>query len=296
MNTIRIGTRESRLAVVQAEMVAAAIRRDNPDQEVELVTMKTTGDIIQDRTLDKVGGKGLFVKELDAALSRKDVDICVHSYKDMPADINLDMPVIAVSHREDPQDVLILPVGATGLDPEKPIGCSSQRRQVQLAELYPGQQVAPVRGNVITRLAKLDRGDYSALVLAAAGIKRLGLWDRVNKVFDTEEMLPAGCQGVLAIQGRADEDHSYLAKYNDPDAWDCTTAERAFVRKLDSGCGAPVAVYAVVSGEKLHIKGIIIGAEGTIYRDEITGSREQADALGLELAGRMIERRERDAN
>jgi len=226
---IRIGTRQSRLAVIQAELVAAAIKKYHPEINVTLVGIKTTGDKILDKTLDKIGGKGLFVKELDHALRNGDVDICVHSYKDMPAEDNPELPVIAVSPREDPRDVLILPKGIAAIDPAKPVGCCSRRRQVQFAEIYPGIDIQPVRGNVLTRLEKLDEGEFSALILAAAGIKRLGLWERVSRVFDITEITPAVCQGILAVQGRAGEDYSYISKYSDADGWDASLAERAFI-------------------------------------------------------------------
>lgn len=292
MKLIRIGSRESKLAVVQAQMVADSIRRENPGCEVELVTMKTTGDKILDRTLDKIGGKGLFVKELDQALHRGEVDLCVHSYKDMPAEIEDQLPVVAVGQREDARDVLILPQGQTELDPAQPVGCSSLRRRVQLTELFPGSDSAPVRGNVITRLQKLDSGEFGALVLAAAGIKRLDLWHRVSRVFSPEEMLPAGCQGALAVQGRRGEDYSYLAGFHNPETLHATTAERAFVRTLDCGCCAPVGVYAQVSGETLRLRGMIADSEGIIRRREVTGHYTQADQLGCQLATEMLERRE----
>jgi hydroxymethylbilane synthase len=255
--TIRIGTRESRLAVIQAEIVASAIQKYDPKIIIELVKIKTTGDMILDKTLDKIGGKGLFVKELDAALQNEKVDICVHSYKDMPAEDNPELPVIAVSPREDARDVMILPVGVECLDYEKPVGCSSKRRQIQFNKIYPGQPVAPVRGNVITRLEKLDSGEYSALTLAAAGIIRLGLWKRCNRIFSPEEMLPSACQGILAIQGRRGEDHPYLEHYNNQDSGDISKAERAFIRRLGYGCGAPVGAYAEIKGNEIRLRGMI---------------------------------------
>ena len=168
-----IGSRESRLAVIQSEMVRDYILSYNKDCEVELLTMKTTGDKILDRTLDKVGGKGLFVKELDKALLEKKSQLSVHSLKDMPMEVPEELPLLAFSRREDPRDVLVLPEGIKELDESKPIGCSSLRRTLQLKELYPNMEFKSVRGNVQTRLKKLDEGQYSALVLAAAGLKRL---------------------------------------------------------------------------------------------------------------------------
>ena len=164
MKTIRVGSRESRLAVVQSELVMDAIRAAHPEVGLELVTMKTTGDKILDRTLDKVGGKGLFVKELDAALLDGRVDLTVHSCKDLPMEEDPRIPLAGFSRREDPRDVLVLPQGAEELDPSRPIGCASARRAVQLRALFPGVAVAPVRGNVLTRLRKLDEGQFSALV------------------------------------------------------------------------------------------------------------------------------------
>ena len=284
----RIGTRESRLAVIQAELVAAAIQASNPDIVTELVKIRTLGDKILDRTPDKIGGKGVFVKELDEALRRGDVDICVHSYKDVPQEDDKELPIVAVGEREDPRDVLILPPGVKSPDAARPIGCSSQRRQVQLRALYPGHEIAPVRGNVLTRLEKLDRGEYAALVLAAAGIKRLGLWERVNRAFSPGEMLPAGCQGVLAVQGRRGEDYSYLDAFENSEARIATTAERAFVRRLGWGCGSPIGVFGELEGEALRLRGMIAGDNNKAYYDEISGQSEDAEALGVRLAEKML--------
>ncbi len=285
---IRIGTRESRLAVIQAGLVAAAIQELHPEIKAELIKIKTTGDRILDRTPDKIGGKGVFVRELNEALRRGDVDICVHSYKDVPQEDDDDLPIVAVSPREDPRDVLILPCGAKELDAAKPIGCSSQRRQIQLGALYPNHKAAPVRGNILTRLEKLDRGEYSALVLAAAGMKRLELWERVSRVFSPGEMLPAGCQGVLAIQGRRGEDYGYLKEYDDRDAKDATSAERAFIRRVGGGCGSPVGVYGELGGGALRLIGMIADKNHEACYDEISGSRKEAAALGVRLAEKML--------
>ena len=221
MKTIRVGSRESRLAVVQSELVMDAIRAAHPEVGLELVTMKTTGDKILDRTLDKVGGKGLFVKELDAALLDGRVDLTVHSCKDLPMEEDPRIPLAGFSRREDPRDVLVLPQGAEELDPSRPIGCASARRAVQLRALFPGVAVAPVRGNVLTRLRKLDEGQFSALVLAAAGLKRLGLEERITRYFTVEELLPAAGQGILALQTRAGEELSCLDGVLDADGTDC---------------------------------------------------------------------------
>ena len=282
---IRVGSRESALAVIQSQMVMEAIRQAVPDAELELVTMKTTGDRILDKTLDQIGGKGLFVRELDHALRNGRVDFTVHSLKDIPMDVPEDLPLAAFSRREDPRDVLVLPEGASQLDPSKPIGCSSRRRQLQLKALFPRMEVKPVRGNVQTRLKKLQDGEFSALVLAAAGLKRLGLEGRISRYFAPEEILPAAGQGILAVQTRRGTDATCLVKLHDQDAASCALAERAFVRSLDGGCSSPVAAYAVVEGENLTLTGLYVSADETIVRRGTkTGEKSQAQALGIALA------------
>ena len=287
MNTIRIGSRESKLAVIQSELVMDAVRAARPDIRLELVTMKTTGDRILDRTLDQVGGKGLFVKELDAALLDGRVDLTVHSCKDLPMDIDPRIPLAGFTAREDPRDVLVLPEGVSELDPAKPIGCASPRRAAQLRALFPGMAVAPVRGNVLTRLAKLDGGQFSALVLAAAGLRRLGLEHRVSRYFTVEELLPAAGQGILALQARAGEDLSYLEGVLDGDGAACALAERAFVRALDGGCSSPIAAHAVVEGETITIDGLYVDEQGRMRRDRLSGPREQGEELARRLAERL---------
>ena len=289
MKKLRAGSRESRLAVVQTELVMAAIREREAACEIELVTMKTTGDKILDRTLDKVGGKGLFVKELDAALLDGRVDFTVHSCKDLPMDLDPRLPLAGFSRRADPRDALVLPEGTAELDRSKPIGCASARRALQLKRLFPGQPVAPVRGNVLTRLAKLDGGQYAALVLAVSGLERLGLEGRISRVFSTDEMLPAAGQGILAVQIRAGEDAGYLSAFLDREAADCALAERAFVRRLDGGCSSPVAAFATVEGETLTLRGMDVTAAGEPIFDTITGPRDQGEALGMALADRIRE-------
>ena len=285
---IRIGSRESALAVIQSQMVMDAIARTVPDAELELVTMKTTGDRILDKTLDQIGGKGLFVKELDQALRDGRADFTVHSLKDMPMEVPEDLPLAAFSKREDPRDVLVLPEGVTELDPAKPIGCSSRRRQLQLKELFPDMDIRPVRGNVQTRLKKLQDGEFSALVLAAAGLKRLGLEDRISRYFSPEEMLPAAGQGILAVQTRQGVDTACLAAVHDPDAACCALAERAFVRALDGGCSSPVAAYAVAEGETLTLTGLYVSPDETVVRKgSLSGPRTAAETLGETLADKL---------
>jgi len=286
MKPVRIGTRESVLAVIQSEMVAEYLTGIGLDYE--LVKMKTTGDKILNKTLDKIGGKGLFVKELDQALLDGRSDISVHSMKDLPMEVPDALPIIAVSGREDPRDVLVLPEGAEEIDFSKPIGSSSFRRRIQIEKLYPQARVESVRGNVQTRLRKLDEGQYGALVLAAAGLIRLGLEDRIYKYFEPEEILPAAGQGVLAVQGRQGEDYSWAVGYNDVKTrWE-VLAERAFVRWLDGGCSSPIAAFAVCGEDELKIEGLYYDdATGRWHREAISGDPAQAEELGITLAKKM---------
>ena len=285
---IKIGSRESALAVIQSRMVMDAIARTVPDAELELVTMKTTGDRILDKTLDQIGGKGLSVKDLDQPLRDGPADFTVHSLTDMPMEVPWDLPLAAFSRREDPRDVLVLPEGITELDPEKPIGCSSRRRQLQLKALFPDMDIRPVRGNVQTRLKKLQDGEFSALVLAAAGLKRLHLEGRISRYFAPEEMLPAAGQGILAVQTRQGMDTACLAGIHDPNAACCALAERAFVRALDGGCSSPVAAYAVAEGEMLTLTGLYVSPDETVVRKgSLSGSRTAAETLGETLADKL---------
>ena len=282
---LRIGSRESSLAVIQSRMVMDAIAAAEPATELELVTMKTTGDKILDKTLDKIGGKGLFVRELDQALRDGRADFTVHSLKDMPMEVPEDLPLAAFSCREDPRDALVLPEGVTELDPSKPIGCSSRRRQLQLHKLFPQMEIQPVRGNVQTRLAKLDAGQFSALVLAAAGLKRLGLDSRISRYFTTEEILPAAGQGILVVQTRKGMDTDCLRLVQDEKTACCAKAERAFVRTLNGGCSSPVAAHAVVNGDALTLTGFYVSPDEKIQRKgSIRGSLSEAEMLGKTLA------------
>lgn len=282
---IRIGSRESRLAVIQSEMVINYLKEKFPQGDISLVTMKTTGDMILDRTLDKIGGKGLFVKELDKALVEGRTDLSVHSLKDMPMEVSEQLPLVAFSKREDPRDVLVLPEGMTEIDFSKPVGCSSLRRMLQFRELYPQARFENIRGNVQTRLRKLDEGQYSATILAAAGLKRLGLEHRISRYFEPDEMLPAAGQGILAVQGRAGVDYSYLSGFADEDAQIAAIAERSFVRFLDGGCSSPVAAYAAVAGNELVLTGLYYSEGKKIFRKKsISGCVSDAVRLGEKLA------------
>ncbi|UWG98188.1 hydroxymethylbilane synthase [Dehalobacter sp. DCM] len=289
---IIVGSRDSRLAVIQSEMIMGMIRENHPELELELITMKTTGDVILEQTLDKIGGKGLFVKELDKALNEGVIDIAVHSLKDMPAELPKDLPIVAFSQREDPRDVLVLPLhmeSMANMDKEKAVGCSSARRTIQLHDLYPGFQVKPVRGNVITRLRKLDSGEFSALLLAYAGLKRLSLESRISKIFSTEDMIPSAGQGILAIQGRKGEDLSFLQCVNNKDSQSAALAERAFIQTLDGGCSSPAAAFAEVAHNEIRITGLHVDViTGAQARGTISGNTEDAAELGHRLAVKLL--------
>lgn len=286
---IIVGSRESKLAIIQSQIVIDCIKKYHPEIDVSLVTMKTTGDIILDRTLDKIGGKGLFVKELDRALLDEKVDITVHSYKDMPMEISENLPIVALSKREIPNDVLILPKNATEIDFSKPIGCASARRTIQLKKIYPNAFFKLIRGNVLTRLEKLDNLEYSALVLAYAGIKRLGLEHRINRIFSTEEIIPSACQGIIAVQARAGFDTSFLAEFNDKNSQIIASCERAFVTKLDGGCSSPIASFAKICDEKISIQGMYVDGKNQIYIKNSLGNMGNPQKIGINLANAILE-------
>lgn len=278
---IRVGSRESRLAVIQSEIIINKLKMLDPSVETELVTMKTTGDKILDRTLDKVGGKGLFVRELDRALLDGEVDITVHSLKDMPMEPEPGLKIAAYSEREAANDVLILRRGETEL--KGAIGCASLRRGEQLKRLYPGIEIKPIRGNVITRLNKLDSGEYGAIVLAKAGIVRLGLCDRISREFTAEEIIPAAGQGIMAVETREDYYNELLERINDENAQCCAVAERSFVRALGGGCSIPVAAYAQTDGIGMTVCGMD-ARSGELISCVIRGYAEDAEQLGIQLA------------
>lgn len=289
---IVVGSRESQLAVVQSMTVVDFLRAKHPGTDVELLTMKTTGDRILDRTLDKVGGKGLFVKELDVALRQRRADVTVHSLKDMPMEVPKDLPLLCCSRREDPRDALALRAGVE-MKPDLVIGTASLRRAIQLKALFPDCEIRPVRGNLQTRLRKLDEGQFDALVLAAAGLKRLGLEARISRYFSVEEIIPAAGQGILAVQGRADFDRTLLEGFADADAWCAATAERAFVRQLDGGCSSPVCAHAALDGESIHLTGLYYEvSDGSWRKGSVDGPREAAERLGIELAQALRDGRE----
>lgn len=285
---IRIGSRESRLAVAQAEIVKNMITDVYPETEVSIITMKTTGDRILDRSLDQVGGKGLFVKELDQALRKGEIDLSVHSLKDMPMEIPEDLPVLAFTKREDPRDVLLYRSGTALLPENGLIGTSSKRRMIQLQKLYPSCRFQGIRGNVQTRMKKLETEGLDATVLAAAGLARLHMSDLPGRYFSTEEVIPAAGQGILAVQGRAGEYEELCAVLNDENAEIMAQAERAFVKQLDGGCSSPVAAYAQVTGEKVLLRGLYYReSDERYFVEECCENRESAQEAGERLAKNM---------
>jgi len=287
---IRVGSRDSTLAVIQARLVIDAVKKTNPNMDFEIVTIKTTGDKILDKSLDLVGGKGLFIKELEQALADGSIDMAVHSYKDMPFEETEGLPVVALSEREAPFDVLVLPKGIAALENSKPIGSSSLRRTVQFAKLYKDFEIKSVRGNVLTRISKLDNGEYSALILAQAGLNRLSLQNRISHVFTIDEMIPSASQGILAVQGRGGEDYSFLDSFHNHVSETVSKAERRFLKTLGGNCSTPVAVYGQVHSNELLLTGMHVDAEGNMETGKISGSIDRSEELGEELAMRLLQK------
>ena len=287
--TVKIGSRDSALAVIQARIVIDSVKEKNPNIDFEIVTIKTTGDKILDKSLDTVGGKGLFIKELESALADCSIDIAVHSYKDMPYQETDGLPIVALSERESPFDALVLPQGIDKLNNSKPVGCSSQRRTIQFAKLYDGFKISPVRGNVPTRLSKLDNGEYSALILAQAGLNRLSLQHRVSRVFTIDEMIPSASQGILAVQGRDGEDYSYLNAFHSRESEIVSKAERQFLKTLGGGCSSPVAVYGQLHNNELLLTGLYVDSSGNVRTGKISGNIDKHELLGEMLALRLKE-------
>jgi len=291
---LRIATRKSPLAVWQAEHVAGELRRLHPGLDVELVTMTTQGDRILDAPLARIGGKGLFVKELEVALLEDRADIAVHSVKDVPMELpeHLELPVIL--EREDPLDAFVSNEFASidGLPEGARVGSSSLRRQCQLRARRPDLVVTDLRGNVNTRLAKLDAGEYHAILLAAAGLKRLGFDQRIRARLDPEESLPAVGQGAIAIECREGDSEvgALIAGLNHRDTSDRVRAERAFNRRLEGGCQVPLAAHAVLDGNELRLRGLVGAVDGSrILHAKTSGPREDAEALGVALAVDLLD-------
>ncbi|MCG5499738.1 hydroxymethylbilane synthase [Ectothiorhodospira lacustris] len=291
---LKIATRKSPLALWQAEEVAARVTKLFPEVKVTLVKLSTQGDRILDTPLAKVGGKGLFVKELETAMLQGEADIAVHSMKDVPMELpeGLELPVIM--DREDPCDAFVsnkyksledLPEGAR-------VGTSSLRRQCQIRARFPSFKVLDLRGNVNSRLAKLDAGDYDAIILAAAGLKRLGFADRITAILTPEESLPAIGQGAIGIECRSNDPEvmALIAPLNDPDTFLRVTTERAFNRRLNGGCQVPIGGYAVLGDDDLiHMRGLVGEPDGSmVYSGALNGPFDQAEALGIALAEQLL--------
>ncbi len=292
-NLLRIATRKSPLALWQAHHAREALLRYSPHLQVELVEMTTQGDKILDTPLAKIGGKGLFVKELEQGLLRGEVDIAVHSMKDVPVELPEDLHLPVIMAREEPLDALVsekysdfneLPQGAI-------VGTSSLRRQCQLLNLRPDLDIRPLRGNVGTRLSKLEAGDYHAIVLACAGLRRLGKAEHIRQVLPPEIILPAIGQGAIGIECRAHDSrvHEIIGMLNDPETYCRVSAERALNRRLEGGCQVPIAGYAELENGQLRLRGLVGQPDGNrVLRGEIEGDAEEPDALGELLAADLL--------
>ncbi|WP_395826111.1 hydroxymethylbilane synthase [Collimonas sp.] len=284
-----IASRESRLAMWQAEHVRARLSALYPDCNIEILGMTTRGDQILDRTLSKVGGKGLFVKELEVAMAEGHADLAVHSLKDMPMELPPGFALSAILEREDPRDAFVsndyasldaLPAGAV-------VGTSSLRRQALIAARFPHLHIKPLRGNLDTRLAKLDRGEYAAIILAAAGLKRLGLSARIRALIEPEQSLPAPGQGAMAIEIRAERAdlQQLLAPLNHLPTAQAVTAERTLSRAFGGSCQIPLAAFATISGDQMRLRAMIGTPDGQrVVTADASGAADTPDALGRQIA------------
>lgn len=293
MNSLRLGTRKSPLALWQAEYVRARLQQLHPGLKVELVTLTTEGDRLLDTSLAKVGGKGLFIKELEQGLLAQRIDLAVHSMKDVTVSFPPGLHIAAVCEREDPRDAFVsntyaslaaLPAGAR-------VGTSSLRRQCQLRAAHPQLTVALLRGNVNTRLAKLDAGEFDAILLAVAGLKRLGFGNRIRAALDPHESLPAVGQGAIGIECRVGDTrtHELLAPLNHAATRVCVEAERALNTHLEGGCQVPIGGYAVLEGTMLHLRGLVGDPDGSrVIRADIRGPVSDAVTLGTTLAQELL--------
>ncbi|MDM1707036.1 hydroxymethylbilane synthase [Thiopseudomonas alkaliphila] len=290
---IRIATRKSALALWQAEFVKSELEKAHPNLKVSLVPMVSRGDQLLDSPLAKIGGKGLFVKELELALLEDRADIAVHSMKDVPMHFPEGLGLFCICEREDPRDAFVansfasldeLPQGSI-------VGTSSLRRQAQLLKLRPDLTINFLRGNVNTRLAKLDAGEYDAIILAAAGLLRLGFAERIRSYLSVEDSLPAGGQGAVGIECRVDDHelHQLLAVLHDPDTADRVTAERALNTHLNGGCQVPIACYAVLEQDQLWLRGMVGQPDGSqLLMAQARAPRAQASQLGVQVAEDLL--------
>ncbi|EPL6456850.1 MULTISPECIES: hydroxymethylbilane synthase [Providencia] len=292
-NIVRIATRKSPLALWQAHFVKDKLEQLHPNLQVELVPMVTKGDIILDTPLAKVGGKGLFVKELELALLEGRADIAVHSMKDVPVEFPEGLGLVTICEREDPRDAFVsnqydnidaLPKGSV-------VGTSSLRRQCQLRELRPDLVIRDLRGNVGTRLSKLDNGEYDAIILAVAGLKRLGLEARIRTALEPEQCLPAVGQGAVGIECRLDDavTRDLLAALNDTDTSICVLAERAMNMRLEGGCQVPIGSYAIWQDDKIWLRALVGAPDGSvIIRGERLIAPQEASQAGVSLAEELL--------
>ena len=291
--TLKIATRQSPLALWQANYVKDRLQQLYPDLTIELVPMVTKGDVILDSPLAKIGGKGLFVKELENALLNKEADIAVHSMKDVPMQFPEGLGLAVICQREDPRDAFVshsyrtfaeLPQGAV-------VGTSSLRRQCQLKALRPDLNIRSLRGNVGTRLSKLDNGDYDAIILASAGLIRLGLADRIASFIDVKQSLPAAGQGAVGIECRTDDAQvqALLAPLADAETTYCVLAERAMNNHLQGGCQVPIGGYAVLQQGQLYLRALVGDIDGSrIIRAEGKSAVENAEVLGVQIAEQLL--------
>jgi len=296
---INIGTRGSALALWQARWVQSRLQDFFPDTSINLHIIKTKGDKILDVPLAKIGGKGLFVKEIETALLDQTIDIAVHSMKDMPSEIPAGLCIGAITKRENPQDVLISKDGSglNSMSKTARIGTSSLRRSSQLLHAYPDLQIVPLRGNLDTRLKKLDSENLDAIVLAAAGVIRMGLKARIASYFDTSFILPAAGQGALGIEIRKDDPlmQKAMTHLDDFETHVSVTAERAFLHQLEGGCQVPIAAHAKINNQTIHLTGMVAGLNGQpLLRDEISGHTDQAVSLGQTLAQQLLKQGAKD--
>jgi hydroxymethylbilane synthase len=292
---IRIGSRKSQLALVQTYWVQEQLQKIFPDRNFEVHTMSTQGDKILDVALAKIGDKGLFTKELEQSMLNQEIDLAVHSLKDLPTRLPAGLILGAITEREDPADALVVRQQFQGntlanLPPGSVIGTSSLRRLAQLRHHYPHLQFKDIRGNLNTRLAKLDAGEYDALVLAVAGLQRLGMGDRIHQVISPEISLHAVGQGALGIECREDDPEilDLLKALEHQPTAQCCLAERAFLRELEGGCQVPIGVNTSLDDSKLLLKGVIASVDGQrLVQGQIKGSTQQSEALGQQLAQQL---------
>jgi len=291
--TIRIATRQSPLALWQAEHVASRLRLAYPELKTELVKMVTRGDKILDAPLAKIGGKGLFVKELEQGMLEGAADIAVHSMKDVPMDFPAGLHLPVILERENPFDAFVSNQYASlsELPANARIGTSSLRRQCQIKALFPNAQIMSLRGNVNTRLAKLDAGEYDAIILATAGLNRLDFAERISAMLAPEQCLPAIGQGAIGIECRVDdtEIHDYISILHDEATSIRVTAERAMNRALNGGCQTPIAGFAELIENRLYLRGLVGSADGSkLFRVEAESTPDQAETLGLAVAAELL--------